>query len=66
VNRDASLLFDDQELAEYFATVFDHDWNNLTSQNIGVEWYPAELVPPGESIGAGLMRLNWKDYVELL
>src|SRR5262249_470462 len=32
VNRDASLLFDDEELAKYFAGIFDHDWQNLARQ----------------------------------
>ncbi len=42
VNRDASLLFDDEELAGYFAEIFDHDWANLAAQNIGPEPGPIE------------------------
>jgi len=30
-NRDASLIFDDQEIAEYLAQVFDYDWNRLAT-----------------------------------
>jgi hypothetical protein len=28
INRDASLLFEDPPLAEYFRRVFEHDWGN--------------------------------------
>ena len=28
-NRDASLIFDDEEIAAYLAEVYDYDWNTL-------------------------------------
>jgi phosphatidylserine/phosphatidylglycerophosphate/cardiolipin synthase-like enzyme len=46
VNRDASLLFDDEKLAEYFAEIFDHDWNNLARRDIRSERMPLNLWPP--------------------
>jgi hypothetical protein len=30
-NRDASLIFDDQEIAAYLAQVYDYDWNTLAT-----------------------------------
>ena len=30
-NRDASLIFDDQEIATYLAEVYDYDWNTLAT-----------------------------------
>jgi hypothetical protein len=30
-NRDASLIFDDQEIADYLAQVYDYDWNRLAT-----------------------------------
>jgi phosphatidylserine/phosphatidylglycerophosphate/cardiolipin synthase-like enzyme len=30
-NRDASLIFDDQEIAAYLAQVHDYDWNRLAT-----------------------------------
>src|SRR5581483_8582636 len=30
-NRDASLIFDDEEIAKYLARVYDYDWNNLAT-----------------------------------
>lgn len=65
VNRDASLLFDDQPLAEYFGTIFDHDWNNLAKQNIGFEAMPIEWASAGDPTPSGMVRLDWKDYMEM-
>lgn len=63
INRDASLLFDDEELAAYFKRVFEHDWVALADKDIGsddggLELTNAEETPPG------MVRLSWKDYVE--
>jgi phosphatidylserine/phosphatidylglycerophosphate/cardiolipin synthase-like enzyme len=66
VNRDASLLFDDEELAGYFAKIFDHNWNNLAKRDIGSERVPIELVAADESTPPGMVRLSWKDYMEML
>jgi hypothetical protein len=30
-NRDASLIFDDKEIAEYLAEVCDYDWTRLAT-----------------------------------
>jgi len=30
-NRDASLIFDDPEIAAYLAQVYDYDWNTLAT-----------------------------------
>ena len=30
-NRDASLIFDDEEIAAYLAEVYDYDWNTLAT-----------------------------------
>jgi V8-like Glu-specific endopeptidase len=65
VNRDASLLFDDDELAEYFATIFDHDWSNLARNNIGSESLPLELATSSKVTPPGMVRLTWQDYMEM-
>ena len=62
VNRDASLLFDDAPLAEYFAAIFEHDWNNLAQPRIGSEWAPVEVAVPGAATPPGMRRLTWEDY----
>src|SRR6202453_1439933 len=33
-NRDASLIFDDKEIAEYLAEVYDYDWSRLATASI--------------------------------
>jgi phosphatidylserine/phosphatidylglycerophosphate/cardiolipin synthase-like enzyme len=65
VNRDASLLFDDEELAEYFAGIFEHDWENLADQNIGPDPGPVESAPADGATSEGRVRLSWKDYLEM-
>ena len=62
VNRDASLLFEDAPLAEYFAAIFEHDWNNLAQPRIGSEWAPVEVAVPGAATPPGMRRLTWEDY----
>jgi V8-like Glu-specific endopeptidase len=66
VNRDAGLLFDDEPLAKYFADIFWHDWRNLADQNIGREVQPTEIAPANAPTPEGQVRLDWKDYLEML
>lgn len=65
VNRDASLLFDDAELARYFRDIFEHDWAGLARQNIGHEDVPIEWAPAETATPRGMLRLTWKDYMEM-
>jgi V8-like Glu-specific endopeptidase len=66
VNRDASLLFEDAPLAEYFGEIFDHDWDHLAKQDIGPESMMIEPAGPNEATPPGMVRLSWKDYMEML
>ncbi len=63
LNRDASLLFDDEPLAKYFGEIFDHDWANLASPNIGSEMRGARVAGPGETTPAGFTRVNAADLL---
>ncbi len=65
-NRDASLLFEDTGLAKYFADIFEHDWKNLATQNIGNESLAAEIVPVDKPTPRGMIRVRWKDIQEML
>jgi V8-like Glu-specific endopeptidase len=58
INRDASLLFDDEPLARYFGDVFEHDWKNLATSGIGSEMRGARIAQPNESTPAGFVRVN--------
>jgi hypothetical protein len=66
VNRDASLLFDDEILARYFADIFDHDWNNLAKKDIGSESTSVRVAGADEATPPGMVRLSWKDYMEMM
>lgn len=66
VNRDASLIFDDEEAAQYFRKIFWHDWKNLAVSNIGRENLSLEIAPKGAKAPAGMELITWKDIKELL
>ena len=66
LNRDASLLFEDEKLANYFANVFEHDWANLATDDIdsapsGVELATAEGAAP-----RGMVKVSIEEYLETL
>jgi hypothetical protein len=54
-NRDASLIFDDEEIAAYLAQVYDYDWNRLATA------HPARRRPrvahAGEATPPGMRRV---------
>ena len=65
LNRDASLLFEDAKLAEYFAKIFEHDWDNLASGSI--DGAPeVELAPSAEASRPGYAKISVEEYVESL
>ena len=61
-NRDASLIFDDPEIAAYLAGVYDYDWNTLATA------HPTESRPrvakPGEAAPAGFKRVLFSAVFE--
>src|SRR5262249_35952491 len=61
-NRDASLIFDDPEIAAYLAKVYDHDWNTLATA------HPTKSRPrvarPGEATPAGFKRVPFSAVFE--
>lgn len=65
VNRDASLLFTDRELARYFRAIFLHDWTNLARYQLRTE-FALEIARAGEPTPQGMRRLTWKEYWEML
>lgn len=64
-NRDASLIFDDPEIAAYYARVFEVDWARATplstpSRTRG----PAARLASGAAPPPGFERIPLADYVE--
>jgi hypothetical protein len=57
------LLFDDEPLAKYFGTIFDHDWANLSTDKIGSEMRGARVAHPNEATPAGHVRVNAADIL---
>jgi V8-like Glu-specific endopeptidase len=66
VNRDASLLFDDKKLAEYFAGIFEHDWTNLATQDLGPNWEPVEWADAAATTPPTMMRLSVQELLEMV
>jgi len=69
INRDASLLFEHEGIANYFKDIFEHDWGNLAQKDIGDSVQPAwstnemALLEPE---AATSVLLSPKDYLPLL
>jgi hypothetical protein len=61
-NRDASLIFDDKEIAEYLAQVYDYDWSRLATA------HPTKARPrvaqEGEATPAGFKRVPFSAVFE--
>lgn len=61
-NRDASLIFNDREIAEYLAGVYDYDWGRLATA------HPAKARPrvakPGEETPEGFTRVAFSDVFD--
>lgn len=69
INRDASLLFEHDGIAEYFKEVFEHDWENLATQDIGDSFAPAWSTNEAELADESAQDytlLSPKDYLPLL
>ncbi len=64
-NRDASLLFDDAPLAEYFGKLFEHDWNNVAVKVTPSLWKRGELrLAEGGAAPEGFLPFDWSDWME--
>jgi hypothetical protein len=61
-NRDASLIFDDAEIASYLAEVYEHDWDKLATA------HPTKARPrvakPGEKPPKGFKRVPFSAVFE--
>jgi hypothetical protein len=61
-NRDASLIFNDKEIAEYLAGVYDYDWTRLAIA------HPTKRRPrvarPGESTPEGFSRVAYSEVFD--
>lgn len=65
LNRDASLIFDDEEVAQYYAQAFELDWDRASEPRIEEEAVfegvrPAEGSTPPD----GFVRMSLSEYLE--
>jgi hypothetical protein len=60
-NRDASLIFDDADIASYYETFFLHDWNNLSFSDAPELLEPARIAGPNEPTPPGMVRVTWDE-----
>lgn len=64
-NRDASLLFDDAPLAEYFGRLFEHDWENVAVKVTPSLWKRGELRLAERGVAPeGFLPFDWADWME--
>jgi hypothetical protein len=61
VNRDASLIFYDDPLANYFRKIFLHDWEHVARYTIGRESYSLELATDINNIPQGMELMTWAE-----
>jgi phosphatidylserine/phosphatidylglycerophosphate/cardiolipin synthase-like enzyme len=67
-NRDASLLFDDEQIAGYFQKVFLHDWTYLATTRVSGEIQMPRAVGDGSRVAPsapeGYVAIPWESYYE--
>jgi hypothetical protein len=62
-NRDASLILDDAEIAQYYQTLFEHDWHVLAHQYISAEGRR----PAGageEAAAVNVVDGRWDEFID--
>ncbi len=57
-NRDASLAFEHKEITDYFATIFEADWERASPVSRGDSF--AARLATGESVPMGWTRVPWR------
>ena len=63
INRDASLVFHDADIAQYFNQVFQFDWNNLTKP-IDVQEFVPLIAERGQPTPRGMVRIPWESWYQ--
>ena len=61
-NRDASLIFDDQEVIAYYERLFLFDWSRAVPAELSTPETEPLLAAPGEVIPPGMRRVGWSEF----
>lgn len=66
LNRDASLLFDDEDVAQYYAAVFEEDWNRTKTitESAAAIAEPMPRMATGDAPPPGFVRMPLSQYLE--
>jgi hypothetical protein len=56
-NRDASMIFDDQEIAEYLGGIFEYDWDRLATAKPTAK--RPRIARAGEPVPPGMKRVSY-------
>lgn len=65
LNRDASLIFDDKEIAQYFEGVFEEDWGRSSEVAEPESVFAGEArIAVGDHPPPGFVRVPLSDYLE--
>lgn len=60
-NRDAGIIIDDEEIAQYFERVFDFDWRVRSNAPFEAS-LGAIVADPTDPTPPGMVRMRWRDY----
>ena len=63
VNRDASLIFFDEAIADYYTRFFEFDWENLAKQQLIDELPPVEFARAGQEAPEGMVKVSLWDLL---
>jgi hypothetical protein len=61
-NRDASLIFDDQEIIDYYERIFLFDWSRSLPAELNEPEAEPLLAAPGEPTPAGMRRVSFTEF----
>lgn len=61
-NRDASLIFDDQEIIDYYERLFLFDWSRAVPAELNTPETEPLLATPGEATPPGMRRVSWSEF----
>jgi phosphatidylserine/phosphatidylglycerophosphate/cardiolipin synthase-like enzyme len=66
LNRDASLIFEDEEVAQYYLEAFELDWDRAREPRFDEEEEVSESVRPadGDTPPRGFVRMTLSSYLE--
>ncbi|MBC2845071.1 phospholipase D-like domain-containing protein [Winogradskyella flava] len=64
INRDASLIFYNDEVSNYYKKIFEHDWNHLATRKLRTNksYNTPRIALPNESTPKNMVRMSWDDF----